>query len=78
MSLYSYVILHSLLCDYVIMFCTPNSPSSDNMEPTATASQPLDIAAHLTLLGESLSTIGGRLTEHEGQVNGTVDIFLKR
>ena len=78
MSLYSYVILHSLLCDYVIMFRTSNSPSSDNMEPTATASQPLDIAAHLTLLGESLSTIGGRLTEHEGQVNGTVDIFMKR
>ena len=46
------------------------------MEPTATASQPLDIAAHLTLLGESLSTIGGRLTEHEGQVNAKLDIFF--
>jgi len=48
------------------------------MEPTATASQPLDIAAHLTLLGESLSTIGGRLTEHEGQiaVSGSMSVLL--
>lgn len=26
---------------------------------------PVDVAAHLKLLGESLSTIGQRLTEHE-------------
>ena len=29
--------------------------------------QPLDTAAHLKLLGESLSVIGERLTEHEGE-----------
>ena len=29
---------------------------------------PVDVAAHLTLLGESLSVIGERLTEHEGQI----------
>ena len=28
--------------------------------------EPLDCAAHLKLLGESLSIIGERLTEHEG------------
>lgn len=30
--------------------------------------QTLDMAAHLTLLGESLTVIGGRLREHEGQI----------
>jgi hypothetical protein len=30
--------------------------------------QPLDTAAHLKLLGESLSVIGERLTEHEGSL----------
>ena len=35
------------------------------MEPSV---QPIEIAAHLTLLGESLQIIGERLTEHEGQI----------
>lgn len=30
---------------------------------------PLDCAAHLKLLGESLSVIGERLTEHQGEKN---------
>lgn len=39
---------------------------------------PVDIAAHLTLLGESLSVIGERLTEHEGQiaVSGSLSVLL--
>merc|ERR1712117_592834 len=39
---------------------------------------PLDVAAHLTLLGESLSVIGERLTEHEGQiaVSGSLSVLL--
>ena len=39
---------------------------------------PLDVAAHLTLLGESLSIIGSRLREHEGQiaVSGSLSVLL--
>ncbi|KAH7936230.1 hypothetical protein HPB52_020314 [Rhipicephalus sanguineus] len=39
---------------------------------------PVDVAAHLKLLGESLSTIGQRLTEHEGQiaVSGSLSVLL--
>lgn len=33
--------------------------------PRALGTGPVDVAAHLKLLGESLSTIGQRLTEHE-------------
>lgn len=40
--------------------------------------QPLDVAAHLKLLGESLSIIGQRLKEHEGQiaVSGSLSVLL--
>lgn len=40
--------------------------------------QPIEIAAHLTLLGESLQIIGERLTEHEGQiaVSGSLSVLL--
>ena len=40
--------------------------------------QTLELAAHLTLLGESLSVIGGRLREHEGQiaVSGSLSVLL--
>lgn len=40
--------------------------------------EPLDCAAHLKLLGESLSVIGKRLTEHEGQiaVSGSLSVLL--
>ena len=39
---------------------------------------PIDLAAHLTLLGESLQIIGGRLHEHEGQiaVSGSMSVLL--
>ncbi|XP_059473930.1 HMG box-containing protein 4 isoform X2 [Neocloeon triangulifer] len=39
---------------------------------------PVDVAAHLKLLGESLSNIGERLKEHEGQiaVSGSVSVLL--
>ena len=48
------------------------------MEASDKASQPLDIAAHLTLLGESLQIIGSRLNEHEGQiaVSGSMSVLL--
>lgn len=40
--------------------------------------QPIDVAAHLKLLGESLTIIGERLKEHEGQiaVSGTLSVLL--
>ena len=40
--------------------------------------RPLEVAAHLTLLGESLSIIGARLKEHEGQiaVSGSLSVLL--
>ena len=43
-----------------------------------TGTQPIDAAAHLKLLGESLSVIGQRLTEHKGQiaVSGSLSVLL--
>ena len=40
--------------------------------------QPIDVAAHLKLLGESLTIIGERLKEHEGQiaVSGSLSVLL--
>ena len=43
-----------------------------------TGTEPIDAAAHLKLLGESLSVIGQRLTEHKGQiaVSGSLSVLL--
>uniref|UniRef100_A0A6M2DY44 Putative hmg box-containing protein n=1 Tax=Xenopsylla cheopis TaxID=163159 RepID=A0A6M2DY44_XENCH len=43
-----------------------------------TGSSPIDVAAYLKLLGESLSIIGERLKEHEGQiaVSGSLSVLL--
>ncbi|XP_045473779.1 uncharacterized protein LOC123680115 isoform X3 [Harmonia axyridis] len=40
--------------------------------------KPIDVAAHLKLLGESLTIIGERLKEHEGQiaVSGSLSVLL--
>ncbi|XP_063216157.1 HMG box-containing protein 4 isoform X2 [Bacillus rossius redtenbacheri] len=40
--------------------------------------QPVDVAAHLKLLGESLTIIGERLKEHDGQiaVSGSISVLL--
>ncbi|XP_014476125.1 PREDICTED: HMG box-containing protein 4 isoform X2 [Dinoponera quadriceps] len=40
--------------------------------------QPIDVAAHLKLLGESLTIIGERLKEHDGQiaVSGSLSVLL--
>lgn len=53
-----------------------SSCSKDVHKPVGTS--PLDVAAHLKLLGESLSIIGQRLTEHEGQiaVSGSLSVLL--
>lgn len=56
---------------------TKESPMSSNMYKV-TGTEPIDAAAHLKLLGESLSTIGERLCEHEGQiaVSGSLSVLL--
>ncbi|KAK9722844.1 hypothetical protein QE152_g19471 [Popillia japonica] len=43
-----------------------------------TGIKPIDVAAHLKLLGESLTIIGERLKEHEGQiaVSGSLSVLL--
>ncbi|XP_032683187.1 HMG box-containing protein 4 isoform X3 [Odontomachus brunneus] len=43
-----------------------------------TGTQPIDVAAHLKLLGESLTIIGERLKEHDGQiaVSGSLSVLL--
>ena len=48
----------------------------DLWEPVGTS--PVDVSAHLTLLGESLSIIGQRLKEHSGQiaVSGSLSVLL--
>merc|ERR1719330_470847 len=40
--------------------------------------EPIDVAAHLALVGESLTVIGKRLTEHEGQIAvcGSLSVLL--
>ncbi|XP_058055048.1 HMG box-containing protein 4 isoform X2 [Anopheles bellator] len=38
--------------------------------------QPTDVAAHLTLLGDSLMLIGERLKEHEIAVSGSLSVLL--
>ena len=66
---------------------SPPSRVVDHVSPAAaaasgnykvTGTEPLDCAAHLKLLGESLSIIGARLTEHEGQiaVSGSLSVLL--
>lgn len=53
-----------------------NTSIEDLWEPIGTT--PMDVSAHLTLLGESLSTIGQRLKEHNGQiaVSGSLSVLL--
>ncbi|XP_054168054.1 HMG box-containing protein 4-like [Oppia nitens] len=48
----------------------------DMWQPIST--KPIDVSSHLTLLGESLTTIGQRLKEHSGQiaVSGSLSVLL--
>ena len=61
--------LHVLFHD---MFSAGKSPSKlqpPNMEA-------IDLAAHLRLLGESLSTVGRRLKEHQVSNHGNKDNYI--
>ncbi|XP_005094637.1 HMG box-containing protein 4 isoform X2 [Aplysia californica] len=52
---------------------SPQSPTKQNF-----SIEPIDVAAHLKLLGESLSIIGMRLQEHKGMiaVQGSLSVLL--
>ncbi|XP_073977070.1 uncharacterized protein isoform X2 [Rhodnius prolixus] len=55
-----------------------NSFSADSSVFKPVSTSAMDVAAHLKLLGESLTIIGERLTEHEGQiaVSGSFSVLL--
>lgn len=55
-----------------------SNKSLNNIKNALPAIEPIDAAAHLKLLGESLSIIGDRLKEHEGQiaVSGSLSVLL--
>ncbi|CAL1545463.1 unnamed protein product [Lymnaea stagnalis] len=60
-----------------------SSPEEAPLSPTKSGDQnlsiePIDVAAHLKLLGESLSIIGMRLQEHKGMiaVQGSLSVLL--
>lgn len=59
-----------------MMVADPMTNSSGLYRVSGT--EPIDAAAHLKLLGESLSVIGQRLTEHKGQiaVSGSLSVLL--
>uniref|UniRef100_A0A146M0P8 HMG box-containing protein 4 n=1 Tax=Lygus hesperus TaxID=30085 RepID=A0A146M0P8_LYGHE len=56
----------------------PKPHGVDQTVYKAVGTTPLDVAAHIRLLGESLTIIGERLTEHEGQiaVSGSFSVLL--
>ncbi|XP_055537451.1 HMG box-containing protein 4 isoform X2 [Wyeomyia smithii] len=56
---------------------SPESPSKSG-HTKLPGCQPSDVAAHLKLLGDSLTIIGERLKEHEGQiaVSGSLSVLL--
>ncbi|KAJ8927340.1 hypothetical protein NQ314_020209 [Rhamnusium bicolor] len=57
---------------------SPPSPRGKEAPYKVNGIKPIDVAAHLKLLGESLTIIGERLKEHEGQiaVSGSLSVLL--
>ncbi|XP_068899215.1 uncharacterized protein [Tenebrio molitor] len=57
---------------------SPPSPRGKDAGYKVNGIKPIDVAAHLKLLGESLTIIGERLKEHEGQiaVSGSLSVLL--
>lgn len=57
---------------------SPPSPRGKESPFKVNGIKPIDVAAHLKLLGESLTIIGERLKEHEGQiaVSGSLSVLL--
>ncbi|KAL7640333.1 UNVERIFIED_CONTAM: hypothetical protein RMT77_008597 [Armadillidium vulgare] len=60
----------------VITHTVPEASPPTSFKVTGTS--PIDVAAHLNLLGESLNNIGQKLKEHEGQiaVSGSLSVLL--
>ncbi|XP_053953376.1 FACT complex subunit SSRP1 [Anastrepha ludens] len=61
-----------------ITAATSHTTNSHNKKTVLPNVEPIDTAAHLKLLGESLTIIGERLKEHEGQiaVSGSLSVLL--
>ncbi|XP_002736563.1 uncharacterized protein LOC100367270 [Saccoglossus kowalevskii] len=57
---------------------SPARKSGSPMKSSDAHTQPIDMAAHLKLLGESLSLVGNRLQEHQGniEVHGSLSVLL--
>ncbi|XP_045473777.1 HMG domain-containing protein 4 isoform X1 [Harmonia axyridis] len=57
---------------------SPSDPRGKDSYFKVSGIKPIDVAAHLKLLGESLTIIGERLKEHEGQiaVSGSLSVLL--
>ncbi|XP_022909643.1 uncharacterized protein [Onthophagus taurus] len=57
---------------------SPPSPKGKDSSGKAIGIKPIDVAAHLKLLGENLTLIGVRLMEHDGQiaVSGSLSVLL--
>lgn len=60
----------------VVTHSVPEASPPTSFKVTGTS--PIDVAAHLNLLGESLNNIGQKLKEHEGQiaVSGSLSVLL--
>lgn len=63
---------------YETVSVSPPSPRGKDGGYKVNGIKPIDVAAHLKLLGESLTIIGLRLKEHEGQiaVSGSLSVLL--
>ncbi|XP_028130692.1 HMG box-containing protein 4 [Diabrotica virgifera virgifera] len=66
------------LPNYENINVSPPSPRGKDSPFKVNGIKPIDVAAHLKLLGESLTIIGERLKEHEGQiaVSGSLSVLL--
>ncbi|XP_060528763.1 HMG domain-containing protein 4 isoform X3 [Cylas formicarius] len=70
--------LQSGTSSYENVNVSPPSPRGKDGQYRVNGIKPIDVAAHLKLLGESLTIIGERLKEHEGQiaVSGSLSVLL--
>lgn len=66
------------ITSYESLNISPPSPKGKESFYKVNGIKPIDVAAHLKLLGESLTIIGERLKEHEGQiaVSGSLSVLL--
>lgn len=68
----------ALLLDHGVIVSPTKMAAAHGGGSKVSEIRPVDVAAHLKLLGDNLSIIGGRLKEHEGQitVSGSLSVLL--